>query len=355
MMQKISSARIISLGPDFRNPQGGIAQVLNSYSQYVYHDFNHITTSGGNNKIMKLWIFFFSLLKLLFICLFNNKIATLHIHSASGTDFKRNTFYIRIGRLFHKKIVLHMHGGGFKEYFDKNERFVRKYLNQVDSIIALSDYWKTYFMDKLGYDNVYVVHNIIPKPNYKTPCNREIFNLLYLGHIYPKKGIFDLVDLLLQDRKEYVGKLRLHIGGGLFDVEVLKKIIAENHLEDIIIFHGWVSGSSKTQLLCSADAYILPSYAEGVPISILEAMSYHLPIISTRVGGIPSIVKEDNGILIEPGNKTEMKKAIDRLLLSKSTCQSLGEKSYEMSLSYQPENVIKELSIVYNHLGVNIK
>lgn len=355
MMNLISSKRIISLGPDYNNPKGGIAQVLNSYSQYVYEDFHHITTSGGKHILQKIGILIVSLLKLIFICLFDINIHTLHIHSASGTDFKRNTFYIRIGRFFRKKIILHMHGGGFKEYFENNETFVRKYLDKVNSIIALSEYWKSYFMDELGYNNVYVVHNIIPKPLKRTSCNHEIFNLLYLGHIYPKKGIFDLVEFLLKNRKEYTGKLRLHIGGGLFDVEVLKKIIADNHLEDMVNFHGWVSGSSKVELLSNADVYILPSYAEGVPISILEAMSYHLPIISTRVGGIPSIVKKDNGILIEPGNTKEMKNAIDKLLLSKSDRKSFGEKSYEYSLFYQPDNVIKELSIVYNKLGVNIK
>lgn len=354
-MKTISSKCIITLGPYYQIPQGGIAQVLNCYSTSIYTNFKHIPTNGGSNILSKIGVFITSIFKLVFSLLCDKNIEALHIHSASGTDFIRNTIYIRLGFLFGKKIILHMHGGGFKEYYFNNTRFVKSNLNKVNCIITLSNYWKSFFTEQLKYQNVYIVHNIIPKAQRSEKKDYNIFNLLYLGHIYPKKGIFDLVTLLLKYRKEYVGKLRLHIGGGLFDEDILRKIIKENNLEDIITFHGWVSGVSKIELLNNANAYILPSYAEGVPISILEAMSYNLPIISTRVGGIPSIVNEKNGFLIEPGNIQEMKWAIDQLLQSKSLQKKLGDKSYEYSLSYQAENVIKELEAIYNKLEINIQ
>lgn len=347
----IESNNILLVGPEYKKPKGGIAQVLNSCSLYVYKEVKHITSNGGNSICSKLFTFGKGLFSCVLKLLFDRTITIVHIHTASNNDFKRNSYFIRIAKLFNKKVVLHIHGGGFKDYYSHNKKFVRQQLDNVDAIIALSEYWQRFFSEDLGYENVFVVHNIIPPPNY-IPQDKEekVFDLLYLGHIYEKKGIFDLVDLIKEHRNEYVGRLRLHIGGGLFEIEKLLKILETEKLDDVITYEGWVSGKKKENLLNMADAYILPSYAEGVPISILEAMSYHLPIISTMVGGIPSIVNDNNGILIVPGNKSQMKKAIDKLMSSASLKRKMGEASYKMSLSYQPHSVIRELECVYNKI-----
>lgn len=346
----IDSNNIITLGPPYENPKGGIAQVLNSYSKYVYKGFKHITSSQGTCYFSKLFFFVRGLVSFVFRILFDQSISIVHIHTASNNDFKRNAVYISIAKSLGKKVVLHVHGGGFKDYYNQNSDYVRKQLDKVDAIIALSKYWKDFFSCVLGYENVFVVHNIIPSPHYIPHKSKEIFNLLYLGHIYERKGIFDLVNLIQEFRGFYASRLRLHIGGGLFEIDKLLDMLEKDGLEDVITYEGWVSGAAKDDLLNMADAYILPSYSEGVPISILEAMSYHLPIIATKVGGIPSIVNDRNGILIEPGNKTQMKDAIDKLMISKSRQMEMGYASYEMSLNYQPQNVIKELEYVYSKI-----
>lgn len=346
----IDSKEILSIGPSYKMPKGGIAQVLNSYDLYVYKRFKHITSNGGANLFSKLLYFGKGLLLCVLRLLIDTSISIVHIHTASNNDFRRNALFISIAKMFGKKVVVHVHGGGFKDYYNQQKKYVRKQLDKADAIVALSDYWSHFFSSELGYENVYVVHNIIPAPNFSPRKGEDIFNLLYLGHIYEKKGIFDLVDLIKENRKEYAGRLCLYIGGGLFEVDKLLDILREEKREDVIEYCGWVSGAAKEKLLNMADVYILPSYAEGVPISILEAMSYHLPIISTKVGGIPGIVNESNGILIEPGNKEQMKNAIDKLMTSESLKREMGEASYKMSISYQPENVARELKRVYDNL-----
>lgn len=348
----IPSENILILGPEYKNPKGGIAQVLYSYKNFVYKDFKHVKSGGGNHIVSKLYYFGRGLLLFIIKLLFDGSIKVVHIHTASNSDFKRNSFYAIIAKLFKKKVVLHIHGGGFKDYYSKNEKFVKSLLYEVDAIVALSEYWRRFFAEDLQCKNVFVVHNIIPAPNYHPKKEKNIFNLLYLGHIYEKKGIFDLVDVIKEHRDEYRDKLVLHIGGGLYEVDRLLGILEKDNLDDVIKFEGWVSGEVKQKLLNTSDAYILPSYAEGVPISILEAMSYHLPIISTRVGGVPSIVGDENGILVEPGNKLQLKNAIDYLIHSESQRVKMGEASYKISLEYQPQNVIKELTLLYSKIGV---
>ena len=92
----------------------------------------------------------------------------------------------------------------------------------------------------------------------------------------------------------------------------------------------------------------MPSYNEGLPIAILEAMSYSHPIISTPVGGIPEVVKDhQNGILVEPGNLEQIKEALLFFIEHPEVIRSYGKKSYEIVQPYFPENVFLQLKEIY--------
>ena len=132
-------------------------------------------------------------------------------------------------------------------------------------------------------------------------------------------------------------KIELRIGGG-GEVEKLKELISKYELEDFVYYEGFVSGNKKETLLNECDAYILPSYTEGLPVSILEAMSYGKPILSTPVGGIPEVVKE-NGILFQPGDLSAIREAIELIANNKSRRKEMGLKSKEMIEYYLPANV----------------
>ena len=182
------------------------------------------------------------------------------------------------------------------------KKVVRLTLKKCDCVIALSESWKNYFESEFFHPCVEVVKNVIDSPQINKIKSSQ-FILLFLGRIGNRKGIFDLLEVLAKNRLFYEGKLQLFFGGD-GEVEKAKEYIKQNKLENIAFYQGWISGKNKIELLNRADAYVLPSYNEGLPVSILESMSYHLPIISTNVGGIPEIVKDGvNGFIIEPGNK----------------------------------------------------
>ena len=101
-------------------------------------------------------------------------------------------------------------------------------------------------------------------------------------------------------------------------------------MEHCVKFEGWVGGEKKIHLLNWADVYILPSFNEGLTISILEALSYNCPIISTPVGGIPEVVTEDNGILVEPGNTKQIAEAIHNYVEHPEIVKSHGAISGEI-------------------------
>ena len=241
--------------------------------------------------------------------------------------------------------------GGFKEYYASEPFFVKRILASCDTIAVLSPFWKSYFDGICGPAKVKVVPNIIENPSFMDVAGDGMFHLLFLGQIQRAKGIFDLVDVVKAHKTEYGGKLILDIGGGMFEVEQLKKIIDDNHLDGMVKFHGWVSGDDKIMLLNTADAFILPSYTEGVPISILEAESYGLPVLSTRVGGIPEIVGDgENGFLFTPGDKIAMKADIDKLLADRDLRRKMGKSSRGKAAKNLPSHIESVLTSLYDDL-----
>jgi len=115
---------------------------------------------------------------------------------------------------------------------------------------------------------------------------------------------------------------------------------------------GWVSGDDKKKLLETGDIYALPSYNEGLPVSILEAMSWEIAVISTRVGGIPELVRDGtDGILINPGDVTALSQALMRLGKDKEFRQQLGRAARsQVETSYSRENVMPQLEAIYQSL-----
>lgn len=344
----IDFLEVISVGPEFTPLKGGIAQCVATYQKTVFKDFRYVANSCNGSVFKKAIKMFVSIFQLFILLLLDKRIRIVHIHTASNNSFKRSAFFVRIAKVMGRKVIMHIHGGGFKDYYDANKVYVYRVLSRCEAIVTLSYSWKEFYQNTVGLQNVFVIPNIISEPILKNVTSDGKFHLLYLGHICKAKGIFDLVELLHDCHNEYVGKLVLDIGGGMYEEEELRAFIKDNKLENLISFHGWVSGSKKSDLLNKADAFILPSYTEGVPISVLEAESYGLPILSTNVGGIPEIVSnEQNGFLFHPGQKNEMKDAIDKLLKDSNLCAKMGDRSRQIVLDNLPNSVEDKLKKMY--------
>lgn len=342
---------ILTVGPEYADPKGGVAQCLQTYECCVFPKMKILTNSCNGNVARKSIKFLTSILKFIIICFKDEEIRIVHIHSASYNSFRRASVFVYLSRLLKKRIVLHIHGGGFKDFYKHNVRLVDQSFSKCSAIVALSPSWKFYFQNEVGLEHVWVIPNVIDVPTIVNYNKDGLFHLLYLGHINKSKGVFDLVEMLCENKDEYIGKLVLDIGGGMYDSCRLFNYIECNRLDALIRFHGWVSGDKKVELFNTADAFILPSYVEGVPISILEAESYGLPIISTYVGGIPEIVSDtENGFLFEPGDRISMKQKIDLILGDPVLRKQMSESSKERSIKYMPTEVAARLTELYSSL-----
>ncbi len=352
-MDRNLSSKILYIGIDYRNPIGGVASVEHEYAKFL-SPFKFIRTCVNGSKAQKALVAAEGLARFTLRMITDREIEIIHVNASTEASFWRKRMFIRIGRLFGKKIIYHNHGGRFKKFYADYPVQVRKVLDQVDCIVALSDDWKRYFRDELGCPRVEVIPNLVSRP--EPPCipteraSGEPLRLTFLGKIMKEKGIYDLLELLDEQRARYDGKVKLTVGGN-GETELFEKMVAEKDLGSMVEFAGWVNGEEKDRLLRATDVFILPSYYEGVPISILEAMSYGKPVVSTRVGGIPEIVTDgENGFLTSPGDKAAIAGAIDRLTDDPALCRHMGEKALEKVKSYFPEEIDRSLSRLYRSL-----
>ena len=349
MIEKAITEKVLLVGPDCNTPKGGIGMVTHSYKQ-LFPVFNYLTTQREGSALRKILVFGGALLKL-FSYLVGRKIQIVHVHGASKGSFYRKSIVIILSKLAGKRVVYHIHGGAFKDFTRKHPRTVPYILKKCDTIVSLSDSWSTFFSHDIGCSDVKVVPNIMDVPHEDHSLrDKNYCTILFLGKICREKGIFDLMDAIIAHQDEYKGRLRFYIAG-IGESDRLNGLISSHHLEGLVTYFGWVDGLKKERLLNESDIFILPSYYEGVPISILEAFSYHLPAIASNVGGIPEILSEGiEGVIIPPGDTEKLHEAITLLAQSPSLRFKMGEFAYERSLSHLPCNIEKCLTNVYRPL-----
>ena len=351
-MTKNNFHKVLTIGP---SNKGGMYSVIQGYKTF-FSPFYFIKASSDGSILKKIALLLCVFFKIPYYVFFK-KISIIHIHVASGKSFIRKSFIIRYCSLFRVNIIFHLHGGRFHLFAQEyGIEKIKKILFKCDRIVVLSKEWETFINDTLGYKETRIINNIVPFPQKKNTKNANSkIRFLYLGTIDEWKGIFDLLEVLSLNKESYSQKLELIIGGN-GETERLNSYIKEKQLDSMVQYVGWVDGAKKIELLNNSDVYILPSYNEGLPISILEAMSYGKPIISTPVGGIPNIVKHtQNGFLVTPGNLVELKESIEYFLENSSETVRMGSLSEEIAINFLPDAVAAQLSLMYNDiLGNNV-
>jgi glycosyltransferase involved in cell wall biosynthesis len=351
----VLSSKILTIGPDYRNHRGGIGAVISVYSKY-YEVFNFIPSYRLGSVFYRSYVFVMSLFKLVMMLISDKKIKIVHIHGASNGSFYRKIIIFFISKfIFRKKVIYHIHGGGYQKFYNRSNKLtkslIRKLISGSDVVICLSESWYEYYNENFHANKIIVLPNIIDYPvKQQVVKNSDLTIFLFFGLICDAKGIFDLLEVITANKEEYRNKIKLLIGGN-GEVQRLQSVISVNKLGDIVEFLGWVDNERKISVLNQIDVFILPSYNEGLPISILEAMSYGKAIISTGVGGIPEIVrKNENGVLIEPGNKEQIAQAITYFLDHRGLVEDFSANSERIAQKYLPSAVLNELVSLYSSL-----
>lgn len=344
--------KVLMIGPD-RSVHGGISGVVNNYYEAGLDrriDLCYIGTMVEGSAVRKLLqaiiAFFTFLVKL-------PQYHIVHVNMASDTSFYRKSVFVWTAKLFHKKLVIHQHGGNFPEFYEKDlgsagRKYVKRVLSKGDAFLVLGTAWKDFFGEIIGRDRITVLPDAVTLP---APYQKQygVHKLLFLGRLCREKGIGELLSVMPGLRSRF-SDVQLYLGGIWEDAELKKRALS---LKDCVTELGWVSGTDKQRILRECDILVMPSYFEGQSVSILEAMANACGIVASDTGGIPDMIADgQTGLLVPPKDAKALEEKLLTLLADSDLCRRLGENAEKKAAAeYSMEQNIDRLLAVYKAIG----
>lgn len=343
--------KVLMIGPD-RSVHGGISGVVNNYYDAGITekiDLNYIGTMVEGSKLRKLWQAVKAYGKFLAVL---PQYPIVHVNVASDSSYYRKSLFIKAAKRAGKKIVIHQHGGDFENFYkkeqsDRGRAKIRQVLGMGDVFLVLSPVLEQFFKGILDPDRVILFPNAVAVPD---SIEKEYGKqrILFLGRLCKEKGLRELFSILPQLHEQFP-QMRLLLGGIWEDEELREE--AEK-MREYVTDLGWLQVEAKKDYLRISDLFVFPTYFEGQPVSVLEAMAYQCGIVATNVGGIPQMIEsEQTGLLIEPKDPEGLKSALQKLLSDPELCERLGENAgAKVQKEFSIEKSLQELIKIYQQL-----
>ncbi|MEM8641769.1 MAG: glycosyltransferase [Cyanobacteria bacterium P01_G01_bin.54] len=183
-----------------------------------------------------------------------------------------------------------------------------------------------YFVPLSAWDKLKIVHCGVDPELFKPVVHEgEGYRLLYVGRLSAAKGLPILLESLVSLRSQYP-KLQLTVVGDGEDRAELEALSHQLELDEVVNYVGYKSQTEVREVMQQTDVFVLPSFAEGVPVALMEAMAAQVPVVTTRIAGVAELVDDGvSGYVIPPGNKTALREAIAALLSSPERRNQFGQ------------------------------
>lgn len=341
--------------------KGGVAAVLRQYflAGFFENDCVRLVETHHDRSAWGRVLPFLAASLVFFPALLFGRVGLVHAHTSHGGSFWRKFMLCLPAFWAGVPVIVHLHSGYFREYFDRGgraRRFCIRFLfRRAFRVVTLTPEWENWVLEVQPIARTEVVLNSLAGPNaaqLRVPIAVEP-NILFLGSIVEKKGIFDLVRAFAEVLKVLPAS-RLIVGGGgeieRFEAEVLTLGISNS-----VSFAGWVDAKQRDRLLGEAWVFALPSYHEGLPMAILEAMAQARAVLSCPVGGIAEAVETGvTGLLVQPGNQDELIEALLQLLGDKALVQRFGWAGREaFEAKFSNDASLPKLLSIYSQAGIS--
>ena len=269
----------------------------------------------------------------------------------------RDYFFMRAAYRLDRKMLVHVHGGLY--LFREDKPFIIQWLlNKVFSwevpIVVLSEKEKQHIQQNYHTKNITVLPNTVDlsvAASYHKEISSNKLDILYLGRIEPNKGMDYLLDAM-KSLKEKQMDFTLHFAGaeqgGTEYVEKFSHLLGNQ-----FVYEGVVMGEKKTALFKQCQVFILPSLFEGLPVSLLECMSFGLVPVVTNVGSISEYVKDkENGLFLKVKDVNSIIQALDILSNDKSMVKKMSVAARQTIFEQlRPEAYVSKLNNLYAGLG----
>jgi glycosyltransferase involved in cell wall biosynthesis len=311
--------KIVHVGPGLA-VRGGVSAVerliIDSISRHV--QVEHVATMEDGGILRRVRVFGAALWRIHSI-LRDKSPCIFHVHFASrGSTLRKYIVSLMVLRAS-GRLVLHAHGAAFDSFFSNLPKplqdQVARTFRRSHGFVVLSSQWQEFYATQLAVrrDRIQIMVNPTNPPS-RVPdrSRRDSVQFLFLGRINDRKGAFELLDAYRALPTESRAAARIVFAGD-GQVEELRRRAADIGTD--VVVHTWLDREERDHLLAVSDVLVLPSHHEGVPMAILEAMAYGMPVIATPVGGIPDVIRHGReGLLIEVGNRGALTAALARMV-----------------------------------------
>ena len=341
-----------------------VSDLVNSPTLSKHYDLDHLETgrtgsedigllSGMKRTVHQLMDFLRAMKK--------HNIDIVHIHTASFWSFWRYSVFILLSKLVGKKVLLHIHGAAFKEFYHGNNVFKRKIvaliLRNCHALIVLSKHWETFFDGIVPDVRKYVVVNSVKVPSIdikkhieEKRNNTPPTKVLFLGLLTKRKGLEEIllvIPSIVKKKNVSFVVAGAPVGEEMELYDALDK--GSSEYGDEFRLRPNVSNQEKMSTTWDCDIFLLPTYAEALPIALLEAMSYGLPVITTPVGAIPEVIEDGvNGFLIKPGDAKALSEWIITLIERPEFREMMGKNNIQrINAEFTQEKMIEKIDRIY--------
>ncbi len=336
---------VIAPGPD---SEGGIKSVVSRIVPVLEGrddiDITWIASQRSGSAIAKILCFFKGLAQAL---LRFPRTDVVHLHGSVRLSLFRKSAFIWLARLMRCRVIYHFHAPQtvFETAFARSglERwYALAVLRQCDAIVVLSDSWETIVRKALPDARIVVIYNPVMDTDRPVADNRaDSADVLYLAHLIRRKGFDDLIKAFVEVVEQVPRARLVFCGSG--ETEYARELARELGILDNLVFHGWIEESEIAGALSTAAVFCLPSYDEGLPMGILEAMSSGVAVVTTPVGGVPDVLThEHNALLVQPGDIPDLGKQLARLLLDSELRQRLAQAALRDSVAFRPQTIAQD-------------
>lgn len=339
--------KVVYVGP---HPEGsgGMSAVLSEYMT-AFESSCFLATNSPKGRFAGIVRFAFSMFRLPFERLKGRNI--VHVHYAGGKSWKRKKVVVRLSKFLGFKLVMHCHTD--LEMMTRkscSDAEASSILSKAACNIVLGNKYRDFAVKTLGLSNVVVVDNPISFKGQKKNASEGPVTFLFLGVVNRDKGAFDLIEVA-RILKDAGLDFKINMcGSGNGESEIREKI-ARYGLEESVRLPGWVKDDEKLKFFEDSHVYVLPSYSEGMPMSILEAKCAAMPTISTKVGGVPDIIEDGkDGLLIEAGDVKTLAADMQSFIDNPTTIEKFGKAAKLSSVRFNIKSIKNDLERLYASL-----
>lgn len=354
-----TTQRVLMIGPHRTQTLGGISTMIDGLLRAAPAagcTMRHIASQSDEAKGWRKFALAARALSQYMFAVLTWHPAVTMIHVGSNASLYRKAIFITVARWLRQRVITHFHAGDFDHYFERQSRrgqqFIVAGLRRSHKLIAVSQASAQRLRELLPDADIVMIPNGIATQDFAPlPRQRDaVVRLLFVGGMGKLKGERDLIRAL-QLVVDRVPQLRVSLLG--HGAESLHSLIDECGVQAQIEHLGPVPHADRAQYFRRADIFVLPSYGEGMPMSVLEAMAAGLPVIATNVGGIPELITPAaEGFLLAPGNVPELAERIVQLVNDASLRTQMGQRARAKAQQFDEPVVMQRLFLELRPLGV---